>query len=477
MRVETNRKISFGTDGFRGVISADFTYENIRKIAQGFSDFLAYKGFKRPDTKVIIGYDRRFLSERFAREFAVVLVNNDIDTTLSLTPIPTPAVSYLTTKGFRFGVVITASHNNFLYNGVKIKYEGRSIPPNMSAEIELYIEKNISAKISRIPKKEIPEYDFRKDYVGYIRERLKIDEILSQIKSPVVVDFMYGCASEVYEELFSRYKNIIPIRTKRDPLFGDISAPEPKEDKLEALKKAVKENKAICGFALDGDGDRCGCIDENSNYLPPTIISPIILDYLINNKKLTGRVVQAVSLGFLTQRIARNNNLLFEFTPVGFKYIAQRMKEGDVLFGAEESGGYSWKGNIPERDGIMTMMMMLEIISTKNKPLSYVVKEIKEKYGESYFIREDLTLNKIIPSKYTFAMKVKNKLPKEILSSKIKDIITLDGIKVILENDWWFLARPSGTEPLLRIYAEAETKEDAAKLILQAKELVSTAIS
>lgn len=474
--VETSKKITFGTDGFRGIIAADFTYENVRKIAQGFSDFLAYKGFKDTDTKVFIGYDRRFLSERFAKEFAIVLVNNDIECVLSSTPVTTPLVSYLTTKDFKFGIMVTASHNNFLYNGIKIKYEGRSALPNITSEIELYIEKNRSLKVSRNPKKQIPELDLRKEYVNYIKSRFNLDKIFSQIKGKIVVDFMYGCGAEIYDDLFGKYKNLIPIRTKRDPLFGEISSPEPKEDKLFALKNAVKENKAICGFALDGDGDRFACVDGNGNYLPPTIVAPIILDYLVNFNKLNGKVVQAVSLGFLTQRIAREKNMIFEFTPVGFKYIAERIIEGGTIFGAEESGGYSWKGCLPERDGFVTMLMILEILGNRNQNLVEVVKDIQTRYGKSNFIREDLVITKPVSSKYSFAMKIKSKLPKEILSKKISSIVTLDGIKVILENDWWFLARPSGTEPLLRIYVETDCNDNSKKLISFAKELILSTV-
>lgn len=473
---ETNKKITFGTDGFRGVIAADFTYENIRRIAQGFCDYLAYKGFKDSDTKVFIGYDRRFLSERFAREFASVLVNNDINCVLSLTPVTTPLVSYLTTKEFKFGIMITASHNNFMYNGIKIKYGGRSALPTITSEIELYIEKNRSLKVSRNPKKHIPEIDLRKDYVNYIKSRFDIDKIFSQIKGKIIVDFMYGCGAEIYEELFGKYKNVIPLRTKRDPLFGEISSPEPKEDKLVALKNAVKENKAICGFALDGDGDRLACVDGNAVYLPPTVIAPIILDYLVDIKKMIGKIVQAVSLGFLTQRIAREKGMIFEFTPVGFKYIAERIIEGGTIFGAEESGGYAWKGCIPERDGFVTMLMILEILSNKKQNLTKVVEEIQTKYGKSDFIREDLIINKSVASKYSFAMRIKSKLPKEILSKKINSVITLDGIRVILENDWWFLARPSGTEPLLRIYAETDSRDNSKKLVSFAKELVTSVL-
>lgn len=476
LTLETAKKITFGTDGFRGIIAADFTYENIRRIAQGFCDFLAYKGFKDEDVKIFIGYDRRFLSDKFAREFATVLINNDINCVLSSTPVTTPLVSYLTTKDFKFGVIITASHNNFLYNGVKIKHNGRSALPSMTSEIELYIEKNRFIRVSRTPKKPIVEIDPKQDYVNYIRSRFDIDKIFSKIKGNIVVDFMYGCGAEIYNELLGKYKNIVAIRTKKDPLFGEIAAPEPKEDKLDALKSAVKENKAMCGFALDGDGDRFACVDEKANYLAPTIVAPIILDYLVNNKKMDGKVVQAVSLGFLTQRIAREKGMIFEFTPVGFKYIADRIVEGGTIFGAEESGGYAWKGCIPERDGFVTMLMMLEILSESKKSLSEIVKDIESRYGNSYFIREDILINKPVQSKYSFAMKIKSKLPKEILSKKISEIITLDGIRVVLENDWWFLARPSGTEPLLRIYAESDSLENSKKMVSFVKEIVFNAL-
>ncbi|MCX7905746.1 MAG: hypothetical protein N2446_03500 [Elusimicrobiales bacterium] len=472
MIIETSKKISFGTDGFRGVIGGDFTYENVRKIAQGFSDFLAYKGFKNQDLQIIIGYDRRFLSEKFAKEFAVVLTNNDIKCILCCSPVTTPMISYLTLNKFKFGIMITASHNNFLYNGIKIKQNGRSILPLLTSEIELYIEKNQFVKVSRIPKRNIEEVDIKKEYVDYLKQKFDFDKIFSSIKGNIILDFMYGSAAEMYEKLFSKYKSITAIRTKRDPLFGEISSPEPKEDKLELLKKTVKEKKAVCGFAFDGDGDRVACIDENGKYLPPTIIAPLLVDYLIEHKKMSGKIVQTVSLGYLTKRIAKSKGFLFEFTPVGFKYIAERISEGTTLFGAEESGGYSWKGSIPERDGLITMMMILEMLSMRNKKLSEIVKEIEVKYGKSSFVREDMFLNKIITSKYSFAMKIRSKLPKEILSHKISEIITLDGIRVELDNDWWFLVRPSGTEPLLRIYAEADSNENVKNLIKIAKDLI-----
>jgi len=461
-------KIKFGTDGFRSVIGEGFTYENIRIIAQSFCEWLTYNGYKKPSTKVFVGYDRRFFSDKFAKEFAVVLVNNDIDCVLSKTPVTTSMVSYLTTQNFTFGVMITASHNNYLYNGVKFKYQGRSVPPRITSEIEVYSYKIRKSHISRFPKRTLIEQDLRNDYVNYLLSKFNISEILKNIKGKIIFDFMYGSGADIFGMLFNS-KNIIAINTEIDPMFGEINSPEPVEDKLLKLKNKVKEDGAICGFALDGDGDRFALIDNNGNYITPQRVAPMILNWLVENKNMKGRVVQAVSLGYLTQRIAKEKGLLFEFTPVGFKYIAERMLLGDTIFGAEESGGYCWKGNIADRDGFMTSLLFMEMIARTGFSIEEIYNNIKNNYGNSYFIREDLRVSKISLSKYSYAIKIKSKLPKNIIGKSIKEIITLDGIKVILENDWWFLIRPSGTEPLLRIYAEAEDQKSVKELIKFAK--------
>lgn len=464
-------KIKFGTDGFRGLIGDNFNYETVRKIAQGFSDYLAYKGYDKTKIKIVVGYDRRFLSDRFAKEFTTVLVNNDIDCVLSKTPVTTPTVSYLTTCGYDFGIMITASHNNYIYNGIKIKYQGRSALPSFTAELELYIEKNKKLHISRIPKKNIVEKDLIEEYVKYLNKRFNISKIISTLKGRIVFDFMYGTGADVFERLFGKYKNVIAVNTEHDPIFGDIKAPEPVESKLEALKEAVKKNKAVCGFALDGDGDRFALVDGNGNYMTPCQVAPMILDYLIDYKKMSGKVVQAVSLGFLTQRIARQKNMIFEFTPVGFKYLADRIIDGDTIFGAEESGGYCWKGNIPDRDGFVTSLLFMEMMAETKKSISQIYKEVEEKYGSSYFVREDFHTDKNIPSKYAFSMKLKSKLPKEILKYKVREVVTLDGLKVILENDWWFLVRPSGTEPLIRVYVETDSQKHSKDLMKFVKDV------
>ncbi len=453
--------IVFGTDGFRAMIGDKFDFNNVRRIAQGLADYMAYKSMKGPDKKVAIGYDRRFLSEKFAEQFAAVLVKSGIPAEVSLTPISTPAISVLTEKKYVMGVVITASHNPYLYNGVKIKYKGRSAPPAMTAEIETHIPKNPVAEV----KCNVEKKDFRKEYCSYIKSKYDLKKILSGIKGKIVVDFMNGTAAEVADEIFCGSKNIICLHANRDPLFTQVGAPEPVEKNLAELIKTVKDNKALMGIAVDGDGDRFALIDDRGNYLTPCQIAPLIVDYLVEHKKYSGKLVQAVSLGYLTKRIAAANKFLFEEVPVGFKFIAEKIASEDILFGAEESGGYAWKKNLPERDGFITALMLLEISAVKKKKVSELWAEIEKKYGKSVFLRQDYHLPKPVGNKHSFAVKIKKKLAKKILNYKVKEANTLDGLKVVLENDWWFLIRPSGTEPLLRVYAETDSQSNTRKLL------------
>ena len=463
-----NNGISFGTDGFRGIISDNFTYSNIRKIAQGLSDFIAYKYMRISEKpSIVIGYDRRFMSEKFAISFAEVLAVNGLGVTISDSTVPTPAISHMTYKKHTIGVMITASHNKYFYNGVKFKESGRSAPPSFTAELESYVSKASPSDEADFK----PQFKtFNKKYVAYIKSKFKIADILKKIKGTVVVDFMHGTGADVLSDLFSS-KHIIAINSERDPLFGGI-APEPIEKNMAELIKTVKSKKAALGIAFDGDSDRFAMVDEKGNYFSPCQIAPILLEYLLEKNKLKGKVVQAVSMGYLTKRIVEQWNkkssahqLLLEEVPVGFKYIAEKMISEDVAFGVEESGGYSWKGNIPERDGVLTGLLMMKILADSKKRMSEVYKDIEKKYGKSYFLRSDFKLQKTISNKHSFAVKLRKKFPKIILSQKIKKTMTIDGLKIILSNDDWILMRPSGTEPLLRIYAEAGALKDTKKLI------------
>jgi len=459
--------ISFGTDGFRGIIARDFTYDVVRKTAQGMADYIAYKYMRTEKPTVAVGYDRRFMSDRFARTVAEILAANGLNVTLSSTPLPTPAVSLLTAKGYGIGVVITASHNKHYYNGIKVKQNGRSAPPAVTAEIENYVAKATPMKPSGAP---LPVKDFRPAYVEYLNSKVPASKVLSKLPGKVVVDFMHGVGAETAGEVFNS-KNVITLRSRHDPLFGGM-APEPVEKNLLELVEAVKKNKAMFGAALDGDADRFALVSDKGVYMTPCQIAPLLLSYLLTKGAYKGKIVQAVSMGYLTKRIARAANLPFDEVPVGFKYIAEKMLSEDVTFGVEESGGYAWKGNLPERDGALTALFVMEMVVKTGKTVSALYAEIEKKYGKSCFIRRDFNLEKAIPNKHSFAVKIKKKLPKILLGHKITETNTIDGLKIVLDNDWWVLMRPSGTEPLLRTYAETDSQETTKKFLDLAFKLV-----
>ncbi|PIU20338.1 MAG: phosphoglucomutase [Elusimicrobia bacterium CG08_land_8_20_14_0_20_59_10] len=459
--------ISFGTDGIRGIIARDFTYDLVRKTAQGMADYISHKYMRTEKPAVVVGYDRRFMSDRFARTMAEVLAANGLSVTLTASPVPTPVISLLTTKGYGLGVVVTASHNSHYYNGIKVKQGGRSAPPSVTAEIENYAVKAVAMKPSGV---QVQVKDFRGAYVDYLHARAPVSKTLSKLPGTVVMDFMHGVGAETADAIFGS-KNIVKLRAKHDPMFGGM-APEPVEKNMQELIAAVKKNKALFGAALDGDADRFAMVSDKGRYMTPCQTAPLLLEYLISRGGLSGKVAQAVSMGYLTKRIARAAGLLFEETPVGFKYIAEKMLSENVSFGVEESGGYTWKGNLPERDGALTALLVMEMLIKTRKTVSALYAEIEKKYGKSVFVRRDFTLAKHIPNKHSFAVKIKKKLPKILLGHKIAETNTIDGLKIILDNDWWVLMRPSGTEPLLRTYAETDSQENTKKFLDLAFKLV-----
>ena len=459
--------ISFGTDGFRGIIARDFTYDVVRKTAQGMADYVAYKYMRTEKPTVAVGYDRRFMSDLFAKTLADVLAANGLEVTLSSTPLPTPAISLLTTKGYGLGVIITASHNRHYYNGIKVKQNWRSAPPSVTAEIENYVAKAVPMKPSGAP---VAVKDFRPVYAEYLNSKVPAAKVLPKLPGTVVIDFMHGVGAETASSVFNA-KNVIRLRERHDPLFGGM-APEPVEKNLAELVAAVKKHKALFGVALDGDADRFALVSDKGQYMTPCQTAPLLLEYLLSKGKYKGKVVQAVSMGYLTKRIARAAGLPFDEVPVGFKYIAEKMLSEDVTFGVEESGGYAWKGNLPERDGALTALFFMEMAVKTGKPISALYAEIEKKHGKSCFVRRDFDLDKAIPNKHSFAVKIKKKLPKILLGHKITETNTIDGLKIILDNDWWVLMRPSGTEPLLRTYAETDSQENTKKFLDLAFKLV-----
>lgn len=467
--------IKFGTDGWRGVIARDFTFQNVRRVAQAVADYVKDEQTKNARTKspisgpMIVGYDKRFQSEAFAREIAKVLEANQLKPTLMAESLPTPAVSYLTRKMGGMGLMVTASHNPPPYNGVKIKIDGRAALDNVTTGVESRVDRTPPTRATEIKVK-----SFRDAYLQHLKGRVDTGRIKSKLKRPFVVDYMHGAASGLMADLVDS-KHLVEIRGKHDPLFGGVN-PEPIEQYLGALCEAVKKNKALIGLALDGDADRFGLVDENGKYLTPCQVFPMLCLYLIEHKKLKGKIVQSVSLGCLAERIAREKGLPFEQLPVGFKHVAERLAAGDAVIAGEESGGYAWKGGIAERDGLLTALVFLEMCTSLGKTPSQLWKEIETRYGASHYKRIDYRIHRPVAEKAVWTAKLAKKLPKKILNMPIKDLISIDGLKIVLEGDAWLLMRPSGTEPLMRVYAESDAAERTLALLELAKKWVAPSL-
>ncbi|MBQ4493850.1 MAG: hypothetical protein II972_04560 [Elusimicrobiaceae bacterium] len=455
--------IHFGTDGWRGIIAWDFTFDNVRTMAQALADFISINMPSNMEDKtnlVAVGYDRRFLSEKFASDIASILKLNKLDVVLLDSPVPSPLMSVLSSTKVWISIMVTASHNAPHYNGIKIKLNGAPIPTKLTKEIE---ELLYQKPVMYIPGHNVaPTKGLQKNYFKYISSKVNLKKI-ALLKGKIAVDYMHGSASTYLEQILGD-KKILSLRSDVDPTFGSV-APEPKESNLSELKKLVVNKKCLMGIAFDGDGDRIAFIDEKGKYISPCLISAVALDYLVKHKKLTGNVVQCVSMGYLTKRIAEKHGLGFEEVPVGFKNIAEKNAFEDIAFGAEESGGYFFKGLLPERDAITFALFIMEVMANTKKSLSQLCQEVQKEYGASVFLRRDFELTKEL-EKTNFNEKFKKKLPKKILNLyPIKNISMIDGIKITLDKGDWVLLRPSGTEPKLRIYAETPSKKQTEELL------------
>jgi phosphomannomutase len=467
--------IKFGTDGWRGIIARDFTFENVRRAAQAVADFIKEDQAKNARKKtplsgpMVVGYDKRFQSDVFAREIAKVLEANRLNPTLMTESLPTPAVSYMSRKLGGVGIMVTASHNPPQYNGMKIKIDGRAALEDVTQGVESWVDRTAPTRAAEIKTK-----SYRDVYLAYLKSRVDTGKIKAKLKRPVVMDYMHGAGSGLMKDLLPS-KHLVEIRAKHDPLFGGVH-PEPIEQYLGALSEAVKKNKAMIGLAVDGDADRFGLVDENGKYLTPCQVFPMLCLYLIEHKKFSGKIVQSVSLGYLVERICKEKGIPFEQLPVGFKHVAERLAQGEAVIAGEESGGYAWKGAIAERDGLLTALLFLEMCTTQNKTPSQLWKEVETRYGASHYKRIDYRIHRPIADKAVWTTKLIKKLPKTILNTPIKELIQTDGLKIVLEDGHWLLMRPSGTEPLMRVYAESDKAERTLALLEVAKKWVAPSI-
>lgn len=459
--------IVFGTDGWRARIAEDFTFQNVRKTAWALGQYLNRRTLESSSngkSGVFVGYDRRFASKEFAEAAAGVLAGMGFSVRMIDAPLPTPALSYLCKKYRLWALVVTASHNPPLDNGIKIKTpEGGSAPQAVTSELERLVrEAPETFESARC----LPDPKIRKEYLGYLKELAKgLGAKMGSRK--IVVDYFHGCGSGLLEEVLGESR-VIALRPERDPLFGGV-APEPVEKNLTELKQRIKKDRALMGVALDGDADRISLVDEKGNYLAPTLVFPMYAYYHALVKKEKGEVVQGVSLGYLGERIARKAGLPFKWVSVGFKNIAERVASGNVLVGGEESGGYCLGRLLPDRDGAVNAILMLRILlDLKMKP-SELVKKICREFGASYYERYDLRLKRPVDKNKLLDAACEELIPRlEKKGFEPADKLTIDGLKLFMKDGSWLLMRPSGTEPLVRIYAEMPTKAKTQALLKEA---------
>ncbi len=471
-------EIKFGTDGWRGMMAREFTFPNVRMATQAVADCVKAESHRPAAERkidlrgpVIVGYDRRFNSEDFAKEVAGVLGANKLPAILLSEALPTPAVSFATRRFKGLGLMITASHNPPSYNGLKIKWDGRAALPPLTAAVEGCLGQTVPV----LRGGKYKEKSLVKEYLAYLRSRVNPASISSRLKRPVVMEYMHGAAGGLLEQIIPS-KKIIPLHAERDPLFGGVN-PEPIEENLKELSARVRSEKALMGLAVDGDADRFAAVDENGDYLTPCQLFPILILYLLRKKKIRGRIVQSVSLGYLAKRIAKAEGLPFEELPVGFKHVAEELAAGRAAICGEESGGYAWQGNLPERDGLLNSLIFLEMCVAGGKTLSQLRKEVEDAYGRSHFKRIDIRLHRPFPDKALFAQRLTKRLPKKILGEEIRETLGFDGLKIILASDHWLLMRPSGTEPVMRLYAESDSAKRTQELLDLAKKWVAPNLS
>ena len=473
--------ISFGTDGWRAVISDTFTFNNLRLVTQAIADAVATEtwmngsvlGSDHDARKMVVGFDTRFLSDRYANDVARVLAGNGFTVFLSQADAPTPAISYAV-KHFNAiaGIMITASHNAPRYNGIKLKAAfGGSALPEQCRKVEVFLNDNEAQ--ARGPNlmdyqqakslKLIQKFNPIPPYFEHLSNLIDFD-VISDNPQRIVVDSMYGSGRGVIRSILQGSgTEVAEVRGEMNPGFGGVH-PEPIAKNLGALAGAISTGLGSFGLATDGDADRIGAMDERGNFVDPHKIMALALKYLVEKKQLTGSVVRTVSTTRMIDRLAKKYGLTVYETPVGFNHIADYMLKEDILIGGEESGGISFKGHIPEGDGVAMGLLLLEIVADSGTSLHELVENLITEVGPAEYERKDLRL-KLPVSKQKMVNYLTQDAPKSIGGEALDSISTLDGVKYLFADDSWLLIRPSGTEPVLRVYAEGRSKHMVKAMI------------
>ncbi len=458
--MQSNIGIKFGTDGWRAVIGQDYTFENIKILTQAVSDYLG------SGKKIAVGFDTRFMSGRFAEVAAEVFRNNAIEVILSDRAIPTPALSFaVKNRRLDLGIMITASHNPPEYNGFKIKNSsGGAAGPEVTQDVENRLGKTPVKEIDT-GTAQIKKEDLVTDYIRFIRSYIDLKRIKAK-RFKVLVDAMYGSGNSfIASVLKGTHIRLEFMRNTINPYF-DGRGPEPVEQNLEVLRERVKKEKFDLGIALDGDADRIAAVAPAGVFIHPQKILGLLALHLNQDRKWAGGIVKTIVGTTMIDNIARFLKVKLYETPVGFKYISSLMEREDIIVGGEEAGGMGVKGYIPERDGTMAGLLLLEMMAYRNKDILEILNETEKQFGRYYYLREDLHLDRRIEPR-------KEHLQNELLGEKVVEVKDYDGLKLICEDESWLMFRASGTEPIMRIYSEAKTLKRSKRLLEYGKDLAT----
>ena len=465
--------IRFGTDGWRAIIGEDFTFANVRACAQATALYVKEAGLAKRG--MVVGYDTRFASEDFAAAAAEVLAANGIPVYLCDRPAPTPVVGYAILKREAAGsVVITASHNPAAYSGFKVRTEyAGAAPPEVLARIEALLPR--SGKPQRLPLAEakakgmVELFDPAPEYLAHVAGLVDL-HALQAAGLRVVVDSMHGAGAGYIRRLLAGGRTRVhEVRSARNPMFPGMHNPEPIPRNLAALRTAVRRHGAQVGLATDGDADRLGVIDGAGRFVNQLQTFALLVYYLLEVRGLRGDVVKSVTTTGMAVRLGELYGVPVHETAVGFKYLGPKMRETDALIAGEESGGYAFRGHLPERDGVLSGLYFLDLMARRRKDAAALVEELFAKVGPHYYDRIDIQMT---PAERT---RVESRLeglqPETIAGLRVTGSDRTDGLRFLLDGGGWALIRLSGTEPLMRIYTEVQHEELVARVLRDCREM------
>lgn len=471
-KVAAMTTIKFGTDGWRAIIADAFTFENVRAIAQAVSNYILATS---PNGRgLAISYDVRFLSAQFARTMAEVIGSNGIPVFLSQNFTPTPVLSFaVKQRQLAGGIMITASHNPYYYNGVKFKasYGGPAIIDQTQA-IEAQLLRAKPRYDRDLIRRQVHEVDFVQEYISHLSEFLNWD-LINGCDAGIVYDAMHGAGCQYFDQLLAHAQaHLVQIRNKPDPMFGH-ALPEPIPQNLRRLKRAVIRHQAAIGLATDGDADRFGVLDERGIFVELHDLMPLLFSYLIESRGWAGDVVRTTSLADTIDRLAAQYGRKVWEVPVGFKNVTEKMLTNNIMIGGEESGGFGYCNHIPERDGILSCLLVIEMLAAKQQSIRELVAGLRQRFGPFAYGRIDEYGQPPVMAANMAALR--NSPPEAIGNFKVESVMLIDGIKFYFRDHSWMLIRVSQTEPLARVYVASDSPEKVKSLLRHGVQLITRA--